>query len=111
MNMKSIFAKAIFRFRERATFYLVSYPRSVYWRLLGLRLGAGTILPKVYISWPHQVSFGSNCLLEQNSYFKFDGIYHPGPKLIFGDNVFIGAGCEFNRLVPDPVNFFNTALL
>jgi acetyltransferase-like isoleucine patch superfamily enzyme len=34
--------------------------------------------------------------LEHGIYFKFDGVWQPGPALIIGDNVFIGTGCEFN---------------
>ncbi|MBC7996068.1 MAG: acyltransferase [Rhizobacter sp.] len=66
------------------------------WRALGMKLGPGTVLSKMFVTWPHQVSLGARCLLEQGSYFKFDGIYQPGPTLVFGDEVFIGAGCEFN---------------
>jgi len=34
--------------------------------------------------------------LEPDIYFKFDGIWSPGPSIIIGDGVFIGRGCEFN---------------
>ncbi len=34
--------------------------------------------------------------MEHGSYFKFDGIWQPGPRLVFADDVFIGTGCEFN---------------
>ena len=55
--------------------------------LFGLYLG---------VTWPHQVSLGAHCQLEPGIYFKFDGIYEPGPRLLIGEHVFIGAGCEFN---------------
>jgi acetyltransferase-like isoleucine patch superfamily enzyme len=42
------------------------------------------------------VSFGARCVIERNSYFKFEGIWQPGPALVFADDVFIGTGCEFN---------------
>ena len=35
-------------------------------------------------------------MLEPNIFFKFDGIWSPGPSIIIGDGVFIGRGCEFN---------------
>jgi acetyltransferase-like isoleucine patch superfamily enzyme len=76
--------------------YLSTLPRTLYWRTLGLHAGSRTLLPRIHITWPHQVSFGSHCTLEPDSYFKFDGIYCPGPSIRFGDNVFIGTGCEFN---------------
>jgi len=70
--------------------------RTAWWRLLGMQIGKGTLLPKMRISWPHQVSLGENCRLEHDIYFKYDGIYAPGPSIIIGDCVFVGFGCEFN---------------
>jgi acetyltransferase-like isoleucine patch superfamily enzyme len=35
-------------------------------------------------------------VLEHDIHFKYDGIYAPGPTIIIGDRVFIGAGSEFN---------------
>lgn len=61
-----------------------------------MKVGRATLLPKIYVTWPHQVSLGAHCRLETGIYFKFDGIYEAGPRLLIGDNVFIGAGCEFN---------------
>jgi len=75
---------------------LVAQLRTAWWRLLGMKVGHETWLPKIYVTWPHQVSLGARCQLEPGIYFKFDGIYEPGPSLLIGDNVFIGAGCEFN---------------
>jgi len=94
--MNPIVAKAIFRLRANLRSSLVDFPRTLYWKALGLRAAHGTRLPRIHVTWPHQVSFGSRCLLEHDSYFKFDGIWQPGPKLVFGDEVFIGTGCEFN---------------
>lgn len=54
------------------------------------------MLPKIYVTWPHQVSLGANCRLEHDVYFKFDGIHAPGPSIVVGDRVFLGFGCEFN---------------
>jgi acetyltransferase-like isoleucine patch superfamily enzyme len=42
------------------------------------------------------VSLGAGCTLEHDIYFKYDGIWEPGPSIIIGDRSFIGAGCEFN---------------
>ena len=92
---ESIVARAIFRARSW-TGQVVAFFRTAWWRLLGLRAGAGTLLPKVYITWPHQVSLGAHCTVEQSAYFKYDGIWAPGPRLVIGDHVFVGAGCEFN---------------
>lgn len=91
-----LFAKAIFRLRASANRYGVVLVRASYWRCLGMRIGPGTVVNKIFVTWPHQVQLGKQCLLEHDSYFKFDGIYQPGPSMVFEDGVFIGAGCEFN---------------
>ena len=91
----SVFARTVFRVRSR-TCRAVALIRTLWWRLLGMRVGAGTLLPKIYITWPHQVSLGTHCTVEHGAHFKYDGIWAPGPRLRIGDHVFIGAGCEFN---------------
>ena len=93
--MSSFLPRAIFRLRAMIS-TLVAQLRTAWWRLLGMKVGHETWLPKIYVTWPHQVSLGARCQLEPGIYFKFDGIYEPGPSLLIGDNVFIGAGCEFN---------------
>ena len=66
------------------------------WRMLGTQVGAGTSIPHCRMTWPHQVAIGTNCMLEENIIFKFDGIWQPGPSIVIGNTVFIGTGCEFN---------------
>jgi acetyltransferase-like isoleucine patch superfamily enzyme len=61
-----------------------------------MTIGPGTLLSKAHVTWPHQVSLGKDCRLEHDIYFKYDGIYAPGPSLIIRDRVFVGFGCEFN---------------
>jgi acetyltransferase-like isoleucine patch superfamily enzyme len=61
-----------------------------------MKVGSKTLIPKVYITWPQQIAIGKNCTLEQNIYFKFDGIWKPGPSIVIGNHVFVGFGCEFN---------------
>ncbi|KSA15218.1 Galactoside acetyltransferase LacA [Maribacter dokdonensis DSW-8] len=56
----------------------------------------GTNLPKIFITWPHQVYIGANCKLEHHIYFRFDGIWKPGKAIQIEDNTFIGSGTEFN---------------
>ena len=70
--------------------------RTLYWKLLGMRVGSGTLLPRVRVTWPHQVSLGSRCIIEHDITFKFDGPWRPGPSIVVGNGTFIGAGCEFN---------------
>ena len=61
-----------------------------------MQIGKGTNLPKISITWPHQVEIGNNCQLEPNILFKYDGIWEKGPSIIINENVFLGANCEFN---------------
>lgn len=61
-----------------------------------MKIGKDTLIPNIYVTWPHQVSIGNNCVLEHSIYFKFDGVYQKGPSIEIGDNIFIGSSCEFN---------------
>lgn len=74
----------------------LSTARKIYLQLLGARIGPGTRMPRCDVPWPHQIQIGTNCTLEPDIYFKFDGFWLPGPNIIIGDRVFIGRGCEFN---------------
>ena len=87
--------RAAFRLRAICA-TAVAELRTAWWRLLGMQIGKGTLLPKVHVTWPHQVSLGKECRLEHDIYFKYDGIYAPGRSIIIGDRVFVGFGCEFN---------------
>ena len=84
----------VIRFRYLAK--LSGFFRAFFFKALGMRVGAGTVIPKLFMTWPHQVKVGDNCVLEQNIYFKYDGIWKEGPSIIIGNNVFIGTSCEFN---------------
>ncbi len=87
----------IFGFKVRQKLFLVrSFFRNQYFRIMGMKIGANTYLPKLIIIWPHQVVIGSNCVVEAQVYFKYDGPYEEGPAIILGDNIFIGTCVEFN---------------
>ncbi|MDQ6913126.1 MAG: acyltransferase [Verrucomicrobiota bacterium] len=93
--MSATAGRAMFRLRANCA-AIIAEMRTIWWRMIGMQIGAGTLLPKVHVTWPHQVSLGKNCRLEHDIYFKFDGIYAPGPSIMIGDRVFVGFGCEFN---------------
>lgn len=95
MNFAKLTQHGAFVLRHRYLRKITAKLRGIYFRALGMRLGS-TDLSKTIITWPHQVSIGDNCLIEQNVHFKYDGIWSPGPSIIIGNNTFIGAGCEFN---------------
>ena len=75
---------------------ICSFLRKQWLRLLGMKIGEGSNIPGIYITWPHQVSIGRNCRLEHGIFFKFDGIWRRNTSIKIGDNVFIGSFCEFN---------------
>ena len=83
-------------FRLRFQFALWPLLRKLRWQMLGARFGAGTAVPRLDMTWPHQVSVGRGCVLEDDVFFKYAHSWQPGPSLIIQDNVFIGKGCEFN---------------
>jgi acetyltransferase-like isoleucine patch superfamily enzyme len=70
--------------------------RNACYNLQGMKIGQNTILPKVNVTWPHQVRLGSDCNLERGVFFKYDGIWNEGPSIFIGNNVFLGANVEFN---------------
>ena len=77
--MSSLFDRVVYRLRANVDAWFVAGPRTRYWRLLGMRCGEGTLLPRLHVTWPHQVAVGARCVLEPDIYFKFDGIWRPGP--------------------------------
>ena len=93
--MSATFPRAIFRLRALAARALAT-GRTAWWRGLGMEIGRGTLLPKVRVTWPHQVSLGNDCILEHDIYFKYDGVWAPGPTIVVRNRVFLGFGCEFN---------------
>jgi acetyltransferase-like isoleucine patch superfamily enzyme len=94
--MVKTFQKGSFSLRFKYYSKILGYIRKCWWSLLGMKTGEGTVVPKLYITWPHQVHIGRNCLMESGVSFKFDGVWKKGPSIVIGDNVFIGAACEFN---------------
>lgn len=70
--------------------------RRLWFSFQGMKIGSGTYLKKIHVTWPNQVSIGNNCKLEHDVYFKYSGIWKPGQSIVMGDRVFIGTGCEFN---------------
>lgn len=89
-----LLSRIIFRLRFKNVF--INSLRVCYWRLLGAKIGKSSSISKIFITWPHQVAIGQNCILEHFVYFHFDGIYKFGPNIKIGNSVFLGTSCEFN---------------
>lgn len=94
MAQSNLLHKAFFRLRMwlKPTIWV----RRLWWTVQGAAFGDGTGIPRLEMTWPHQVKVGSCCILEEGLCFKFDGIWQAGPSIIVGDRVFIGKECEFN---------------
>jgi len=91
-----IIQQTIFIFRFRYFFKIIAFFRKKWLIFCGMKIGKGTTIPKIHVTWPHKVSIGMNCILEHDIYLKYDGIWSKDPSIIINDNVFIGSGCEFN---------------
>ncbi len=94
--MSTLIEKIIFKLNLQIISRVHSFFRNIYYRAAGMKIGEKTFLPRISVTWPHQVSLGKNCRLEHDIYFHYDGIHKPGPSIIIGDNSFVGFGCEFN---------------
>jgi acetyltransferase-like isoleucine patch superfamily enzyme len=88
--------KSFFYIRAKLVNRMIVIVRIFYFKIQGMKIGKGTNLPKIQVTWPHQVSIGSNCKLEKNIYFKFDGIWKLGPNINIQNDIFIGTNTEFN---------------
>lgn len=94
--MHKILQKIGFIIRLRYGVNISGFLRKYWFSIFGMQIGKNTNLPKMNITWPHQVSIGSDCNLENNIIFKYDGIWKTGPSIIIGNKAFIGSSCEFN---------------
>lgn len=95
-NCHQLFDRTVFFFRHKTIRGVASKLQKLYFQLVGMRVGKGTFLCCPTVTWPHQVQIGSGCFLEPDIFFKFDGIWSPGPAIVIGNHVMIGRGCEFN---------------
>ena len=96
MSVQRLFQKTFFRLRALAAALVSSPVRRLFWSLQGMRIGRSIKLPRLAVTWPHQVSLGDCCTLESLVHFKFDGIWSHGPCIEIGRHCFLGMACEFN---------------
>ncbi len=90
--------KIVFRLRWHDLILLRSAARTIYWRALGMKIGAGSRLARIRVTWPHRILIGRQCNLERDVYLKVSGGYSDKVSIEIGDECFIGSGCEFNAL-------------
>ncbi len=88
--------KALFRLRYHYWVWTAAAVRTVYWRLLGMTVGADVKLSSMRVTWPHRVILGERCSLEHAVYMNIAGGYDEDTAITIGDGTFIGSGCEFN---------------
>lgn len=109
MFINYFFKQSLFVIRFRYFELIFNYFRILWLKLYGMKIGNGTHLSKLLVTWPHQVTIGSNCRLENNIYFHYDGIYSKGPSICIGNDVFVGINSEFN--ISDKISIGNNCLI
>lgn len=90
--------KLLFGFRRHYLPIGASAVRALYWRALGMHIGAGTRVSRIVVTWPHRIALGERCSVEQHVYFNAAGGYAGGKAIEIGNGTFIGSGCEFNAI-------------
>jgi acetyltransferase-like isoleucine patch superfamily enzyme len=109
MSVNYFIQQSLFIIRIRYLKKCCSFFSMLWLRFSGMKVGKGTYLPKIKVTWPHQVSIGNKCVLEHGIYFHYDGIYSEGPSICIGNNVFVGNNTEFN--VTDKITIGNDCLI
>jgi acetyltransferase-like isoleucine patch superfamily enzyme len=74
---------------------LMQKKRIFFLRMRGLKILKGSNLGNISCDWPHRLSIGSDCVIQDLVDFR---IWHPYDVENFiklGNRVFIGHGCEF----------------
>jgi len=94
--MSYLVQQGLFVIRFRYLNSLIVFFRKLCLATAGMKIGRGTTISKLYITWPHQVVIGKRCILESNIHFNYDGIWKKDPSIFIKDYVFIGFDCEFN---------------
>ncbi|MES2828471.1 MAG: acyltransferase [Bacteroidota bacterium] len=94
--MNKLFQTVFFQARFRYVDVFIGGLRNFCLSLMGMKIGSGTYLPRINVTWPHKVTIGKFCKIENDVYFKHDGIWSENPSIEIGDNVFVGSYCEFN---------------
>jgi len=96
MLFKYFFQQSIFVLRTRHLKNIGFFFRKSLLQFAGMSIGKDTFVPRISVTWPHQVSIGNHCTFEKDISFKYDGIWTKGPTIFIDDYVFIGGSCEFN---------------
>lgn len=91
-----IFYKIFFAFRFRVYYKYLKCATQLFFKIQGMKFGKNVNFSKFYVTWPHKVSIGSDCVIEHGVFFKHDGIWSKDYSILIGNNVFIGANTEFN---------------
>lgn len=90
--------KSLFHLRMHWRPKVLSAIRRLYWKALGMTIGADARLSQIFVTWPHRVSLGNRVSLEHGIYFNAAGAHAPGIAISLGDGTFVGSGCEFNAI-------------
>jgi len=67
-----------------------------YYKIFGLKIGSDTKLGKISCNWPTCVIIGDSCDIEDGVLFKITQPFSGLNFIQLGNNVFVGADCQFN---------------
>jgi acetyltransferase-like isoleucine patch superfamily enzyme len=70
--------------------------RKAWLRFRGAQIAGSTNVPRLLVTWPHQMRIGERCVLQPDIFFNYDSYWTPGPSIRIANNVFVGRGVEFN---------------
>lgn len=84
---------AIFRVKLKGQ---IQSLRTFYYRLLGLKIKAGTSVGSIICDWPSKVFIGEGCVIKDKINFWFRNPFNDDHYISIGNRTFIGNNCEFN---------------
>ncbi len=70
--------------------------KKTYYRFIGLKIGTGGHLGKIFCEWPDRIRIGNDTVIEDNIVFKITKPFISDNYISIGSSVFIGHGCQFN---------------
>ena len=101
--------KILFRINDYFDLLCLQLIRKLFFAVRGSKISISTRIPRITINWPHQLSIGTHCTLEDHLTFKYDSVWTKGPNILIGNNVFIGNNTEFN--ISEKITIGNNSLV
>jgi acetyltransferase-like isoleucine patch superfamily enzyme len=91
--------KATANFLSKISFRILTFQgkfRTVFYKVLGMSIGTGSVLGKLNVEWPGGIEIGERCEIQSNTTFWIKSPFKKENRIVIGNNVFIGRNTEFN---------------